>query len=123
MRLMCFERAGEPGVGVLEGDRLRPYRLDPETAEQGLMAIVQAHVEGRAPALANVTLSTVELTPRAAFPRPRRNIYCVGKNYHEHAHEFARSGFDSSAGAGAVPDHPIVFSKVPECVIAPGQPI
>ena len=123
MRLMSFERAGEPGVGVLEGDRVRPYRLDPEAAEQGLMAIVQAHVEGRAPALANVTLSTVELAPRAAFPRPRRNIFCVGKNYHEHAHEFARSGFDSSASAGAVPDHPIVFSKVPECVIAPGQPI
>ena len=34
--------------------------------------------------------------------------YCVGKNYHEHAHEFAASGFDSSAarGRGAeAPDH------------------
>ena len=45
---------------------------------------------------------------------PRRNIFCVGKNYHEHAHEFSKSGFDSSAGAGAVPKNPIIFSKVPE---------
>ncbi|TIW18038.1 MAG: fumarylacetoacetate hydrolase family protein, partial [Mesorhizobium sp.] len=45
-------------------------------------------------------------------------IFCVGKNYHEHAHEFARSGFDSSAGAGAIPKHPIIFSKVPESVVA-----
>ncbi len=47
---------------------------------------------------------------------PRRNIFCVGKNYHEHAKEFASSGFDSSAASGAVPKHPIIFSKVPECV-------
>ncbi len=59
----------------------------------------------------------------APFPRPSRNIFCVGKNYHEHAHEFARSGFDSGAASGAVPDAPILFSKVPECVIASGQPI
>ena len=42
----------------------------------------------------------------------------MGKNYHEHAHEFAASGFDSSAASGAVPKHPIIFSKVPDCVIA-----
>jgi 2-keto-4-pentenoate hydratase/2-oxohepta-3-ene-1,7-dioic acid hydratase in catechol pathway len=54
---------------------------------------------------------------------PRRNLFCVGKNYHEHAHEFALSGFDSSAAAGAVPEAPIIFSKVPETVIAPSAPI
>ncbi len=59
----------------------------------------------------------------APIPRPRRNIFCVGKNYYEHAHEFARSGFDSSAAAGAVPEAPIIFSKVPECVVATGEPI
>jgi 2-keto-4-pentenoate hydratase/2-oxohepta-3-ene-1,7-dioic acid hydratase in catechol pathway len=59
----------------------------------------------------------------APIGRPRRNIFCVGKNYHEHAHEFARSGFDSSAAAGAVPEAPIVFSKVPECVIGPGDAV
>jgi len=55
--------------------------------------------------------------------RPRRNIFCVGKNYRQHAAEFARSGFDSSAAAGEVPQFPIIFSKVPECVIANGEPI
>jgi 2-keto-4-pentenoate hydratase/2-oxohepta-3-ene-1,7-dioic acid hydratase in catechol pathway len=54
----------------------------------------------------------------APIVRPRRNIFCVGKNYYEHAKEFASSGFDSSAANGAVPKHPIIFSKVPECVIA-----
>jgi 2-keto-4-pentenoate hydratase/2-oxohepta-3-ene-1,7-dioic acid hydratase in catechol pathway len=59
----------------------------------------------------------------APIPRPRRNIFCVGKNYREHAREFTASGFDSSASKDAIPDSPIVFSKVPECVIATGEPI
>ena len=50
-------------------------------------------------------------------------MFCVGKNYHEHAHEFASSGFDSSAAKGAVPEVPIVFSKVPESVVGPGAAI
>ena len=64
--------------------------------------------------LPGVSLRDVELL--APIPRPARNIFCVGKNYHEHAHEFSRSGFDSSAAAGAIPKHPIIFSKVPETV-------
>src|SRR5258708_9002504 len=54
---------------------------------------------------------------------PRRNIFCVGKNYHDHAKEFASSGFDSSAANGVVPKHPIIFSKVPECLVPHAAPI
>jgi 2-keto-4-pentenoate hydratase/2-oxohepta-3-ene-1,7-dioic acid hydratase in catechol pathway len=50
----------------------------------------------------------------APIPHPRRNIFCVGKNYHEHAAEFGSSGFDSgSVGGSEVPDHPIIFTKPP----------
>src|SRR3954467_3136261 len=38
----------------------------------------------------------------APIPVPRRNIFCVGKNYHEHAKEFSQSGFDTSATKGEV---------------------
>jgi 2-keto-4-pentenoate hydratase/2-oxohepta-3-ene-1,7-dioic acid hydratase in catechol pathway len=50
---------------------------------------------------------------------------CVGKNYREHAREFAGSGFDSSTTSkeDAVPAAPIIFTKVPESVIANGTPI
>ena len=50
---------------------------------------------------------------------------CVGKNYYDHAHEFTRSGFDSSATSkdSAVPTAPIIFTKVPESVIADGEAI
>jgi 2-keto-4-pentenoate hydratase/2-oxohepta-3-ene-1,7-dioic acid hydratase in catechol pathway len=61
----------------------------------------------------------------APIPRPARNIFCVGKNYLNHAREFSRSGFDAgqSAPADAIPDCPIVFTKPPETVIAHGEPV
>ena len=70
-----------------------------------------------------IPLSAV--TFEAPIPRPARNVMCVGKNYHEHAKEFTRSGFDSSASsvADAIPTAPIVFTKVPECVIGNGADI
>ncbi len=60
------------------------------------------------------------LTFAAPIPKPIRNRFCVGKYYHEHAKEFAASGYDSTAknSTDAVPEFPIIFSKVPECVIA-----
>ena len=59
----------------------------------------------------------------APIPMPIRNIFCVGKNYYDHAKEFSQSGFDSSAAQGEVPAAPIVFSKVPQSVIGPSDPI
>ena len=62
---------------------------------------------------------------KAPVPLPLRNIMCVGKNYIEHAKEFTASGFDSSASsaADAIPTAPIIFTKVPQSVIGPGEAI
>jgi 2-keto-4-pentenoate hydratase/2-oxohepta-3-ene-1,7-dioic acid hydratase in catechol pathway len=60
----------------------------------------------------------------APVDQPRRNIFCVGKNYHEHAAEFAKSGFDTSAKAGELaPDFPVVFTKPASTVIGPNAKI
>jgi 2-keto-4-pentenoate hydratase/2-oxohepta-3-ene-1,7-dioic acid hydratase in catechol pathway len=60
----------------------------------------------------------------APLPAPRRNIFCVGKNYHEHAKEFAQSGFDTSAAKGELaPSSPVVFTKAPSTVIADHDPV
>ncbi|VXD03699.1 Hydrolase [Enterobacterales bacterium 8AC] len=55
---------------------------------------------------------------------PARNIFCIGKNYREHAAEFSKSGFDHSAKADEVaPEFAVVFTKAPETVIATGAKI
>lgn len=46
----------------------------------------------------------------APIPRPARNVFCLGRNYAEHAAE---------RGA-EVPTDPVYFTKPPECVIGPG---
>jgi 2-keto-4-pentenoate hydratase/2-oxohepta-3-ene-1,7-dioic acid hydratase in catechol pathway len=67
-------------------------------------------------------LAEVELL--APLPRPRRNVFCVGKNYREHAREFGASGYDAgggpSADGGHLPARPVVFTKPPSSVIGPG---
>src|SRR5215510_5715527 len=120
MRLATFRSNGHRQVGRLtsDGRAIEPFGLDANLADSGLFAVLD-----RLPATAGAALPLDRVRLEAPIPRPHRNIFCVGKNYFEHAHEFARSGFDSSAQAGAVPDAPIIFSKVPETVTAPGQPI
>jgi 2-keto-4-pentenoate hydratase/2-oxohepta-3-ene-1,7-dioic acid hydratase in catechol pathway len=60
----------------------------------------------------------------APIPTPRRNVFCVGKNYYEHAKEFSQSGFDTSAPKGQVaPPSPIVFTKAPSTVVADNETV
>jgi 2-keto-4-pentenoate hydratase/2-oxohepta-3-ene-1,7-dioic acid hydratase in catechol pathway len=116
MKIATYRVGGERRVGLVDDQRQTVSQFDLPQAEalHGVLALIDL------PTLPRV-LSPMPLREailEAPIPRPRRNIYCVGKNYHEHAKEFAASGFDSSAVSGAVPKHPIIFSKVPECVVA-----
>jgi 2-keto-4-pentenoate hydratase/2-oxohepta-3-ene-1,7-dioic acid hydratase in catechol pathway len=90
-----------PGVGVLDlitnWTRLRPA-LD--------LARAPAHP------LATITL-------RAPIPEPRRDLFCVGKNYREHAVEFSRSGYDAVGLSEELPTHPVVFTKATTAVNGP----
>jgi len=115
MRLATISVAGERRVGLVDLDQqtFSAFDLPLEEARQGVTALIGRSNLPRT--LSPIALDRVQI--EAPIPRPNRNIFCVGKNYHEHAHEFSKSGFDSSAAAGAVPKHPIIFSKVPECVV------
>jgi 2-keto-4-pentenoate hydratase/2-oxohepta-3-ene-1,7-dioic acid hydratase in catechol pathway len=121
MRLATFQIAGERRVGLVDVDAgtVAAFDLTVDQARLGLLAVIGLKALPRT--LSPVPLSQVTL--EAPIPRPARNIFCVGKNYHAHAAEFAASGFDSSAAAGVVPAHPIIFSKVPECVVAHHAPV
>ena len=116
MKVAVFRVGGERRVGLVDAGRatVAAFDLPAHEAADGVLALIGRETLPR-------TLSPIPLREaalEAPVPRPRRNVFCVGKNYHEHAHEFAASGFDSSAASGAVPKHPIIFSKVPESVIA-----
>jgi 2-keto-4-pentenoate hydratase/2-oxohepta-3-ene-1,7-dioic acid hydratase in catechol pathway len=126
MKIAAYRYQGQAGVGRVSADgrQIEPFQVSPAEAALGALPLVEAQVAGRAlPATAAaIALEQVQLT--APVPRPRRNVFCVGKNYHAHAKEFAGSGFDSSAKSGGdIPSAPIIFSKVPESVIGPNDVI
>jgi 2-keto-4-pentenoate hydratase/2-oxohepta-3-ene-1,7-dioic acid hydratase in catechol pathway len=125
MKIIAFEKNGAPGLGVLSDDgvNVSPFELSRDDAAGGVQVLADLAAEGKPVPATGEAISMDGLKLRAPMPRPKRNIFCVGKNYYDHAHEFAGSGFDSSAAAGAVPKAPIIFSKVPESVIAHGEPI
>jgi 2-keto-4-pentenoate hydratase/2-oxohepta-3-ene-1,7-dioic acid hydratase in catechol pathway len=68
-----------------------------------------------------LSLDSVELL--APIPVPRRNLFCVGKNYRDHAVEFGRSGYDTPGRSEDLPDKPIIFSKATTSVTGPGTGI
>jgi 2-keto-4-pentenoate hydratase/2-oxohepta-3-ene-1,7-dioic acid hydratase in catechol pathway len=57
----------------------------------------------------------VQLT--SPLPRPRRGLFCVGRNYRAHAQELAGTVFRDAVAKED--GWPIVFSKVPETVVGP----
>ncbi|WP_409304613.1 fumarylacetoacetate hydrolase family protein [Peribacillus sp. SCS-155] len=56
-----------------------------------------------------------EVIFQAPIPRPAKNIFCVGKNYAEHALELG--------SADDIPEHVMLFSKTPTTVIGDGAEI
>lgn len=121
MKVITFDWKGSRHVGQLTdgGESVQPFVIPAGLADEvGVAALI-----GREAPETDGVVPVSEVHVQAPVPRPRRNIFCVGKNYHEHAHEFAASGFDSSAAKGAIPEAPIVFSKLPESVVPNGAEI
>lgn len=130
MRLVSFSKRGKAVPGVLSEDGKEV--IDLSVAAPGAGGDVISIIEGGEKALAKVAaaqgtrkkdarrpLSRMKLL--APIPNPRRNIMCVGKNYHDHAEEFHSSGYDASAGKAAVPELPIYFSKSVATISGPGD--
>lgn len=124
MKLATFAHEGRRRVGIVsvDGATVQPLHLQQAEADRGVLAIVEALARGDAmPATAGAPISLGAVVLQAPIPLPRRNIFCVGRNYHEHAKELSGSVFkDNSANPAA---WPIVFTKVPECVIGTGRPV
>ena len=69
---------------------------------------------------ANALLALASVALQAPIPKPRRNVFCVGRNYMDHVAEGDRTrGITQSE----VPKYPQFFTKAADCVIAPGAKV
>jgi 2-keto-4-pentenoate hydratase/2-oxohepta-3-ene-1,7-dioic acid hydratase in catechol pathway len=124
MRLACFEDRGRQRVGLVADDlqSVTPLALPDADAVFGALRLVeQLSRGGSLPATEGEALPLSSVRLLAPLPKPRRNLWCVGRNYHAHAAELKGSVFKDDNKP--VDQWPIVFTKVPECVVGPGAQV
>jgi 2-keto-4-pentenoate hydratase/2-oxohepta-3-ene-1,7-dioic acid hydratase in catechol pathway len=124
MKLLTYVDNGADRLGVLAGEVriLDVCEADP-SLPRDMVSLISAGpgALGRIGALlgsaaGNTVRRLDSVTLAAPIPRPRKNIFCVGRNYREHIIEGARA-----RGVDVVfPAVPEFFSKPPTAVIGPG---
>ncbi len=125
MKVATFRWGGRRCVGALSADasEITPLALPGERAAAvGALALIEWMSSGKpVPPASGPRLPLAAVQLEAPLPQPRRNLFCVGRNYRAHARELAGTVFADIAEKED--GWPIVFTKVPECVIGPGAPI
>ena len=123
LNLITFADAAGSRAGVLlSGGRVLDLAIAMPPARNmlavidggaAMLAAIRA-LAANPPANALLALSSVAL--QAPIPKPRRNVFCVGRNYMDHVAEGDRTrGITNSE----VPKYPQFFTKAADCVIAP----
>ncbi len=116
MRFVTFsDRAGNRRPAVLAGRTVEPLGSDIGTLEAFIAldpAARRTALAGRGPAIpfASVTLQ--------APPAPRKNVFCVGRNYLAHAQEGARARGEADLNLPSVPSF---FTKAPTAIAGPDE--
>ncbi|MFN8071102.1 MAG: fumarylacetoacetate hydrolase family protein [Mycobacterium sp.] len=114
MRYAHWRINGRTYVGLLDGARCRAFDLTPPEVEEGVLAVIRRSAEGLPmPGLSEAVFDADAVEILAPIPRPRRNIFCIVKNYMSLVREVG----------GDVPRAPICYTKVPESVVGHGSPV
>nr|ACF98197.1 hypothetical protein [uncultured bacterium 1114] len=114
MKLISFRRAGRDGFGAVVNDQV----VDLTGAIAGIGSVIELLAAGkvaeagRHAATAKPAFALSDCTLLPPVPNPSK-IVCVGVNYVDHASEAGRK----------VGDHPVIFHRFAETLVAPGEPL
>ncbi len=108
MRYVSFYRDGRARPGLLQGETITPLACD------SMLDYLRLTEDERAARITPEALPLRDVQP-AAPVRPQKNVFCVGRNYLEHAKEGARAlGRELK-----LPDVPAFFTKAPTAIADP----
>jgi 2-keto-4-pentenoate hydratase/2-oxohepta-3-ene-1,7-dioic acid hydratase in catechol pathway len=122
MRLVTFAAGSADRIGVVDVEEGVVRDVTDLLGSTDLVTVIERWDDSRAlldaglAARPGLPLDSVTLRPPL---RPVRNVFCVGKNYRDHAREFGRSGYDSPTRSEDLPDKPVVFTKATTAVTGP----
>lgn len=128
MKFVSILSGGAARLGVmLDGERVLDLaKAEPNAAFADLISLIEAGDTGlqaarrlasAAPPSAVVKLSDVTL--QAPIPSPRKNVFCVGRNYVEHVNE----GYRARGAEIKLPEYPQFFTKPRTAVIGAGATV
>jgi 2-keto-4-pentenoate hydratase/2-oxohepta-3-ene-1,7-dioic acid hydratase in catechol pathway len=115
MRYVMFSDAsGKARPGVIAGDSVRPFGADVASLD-AYIAMTPAEQKAAVAGLgAPMAATSVKLLAPLS---PKKNVFCVGRNYLEHAKEGAKAlGTDLS-----LTEVPVYFTKAPTAIAGPDQ--
>lgn len=137
MRLVTFRADdGEPHVGIVRDEEIidltlwLPHQEPVLLADFDMVDLIAAPREVWSQVEAALDASEIALKGAGALvpfqpgmllapiPRPRKNVFCIGRNYAEHAAESIRAHKETLPAANT-PQYPAVFTKAPTAVIGP----
>jgi 2-keto-4-pentenoate hydratase/2-oxohepta-3-ene-1,7-dioic acid hydratase in catechol pathway len=121
MRIAAVNTPQSKIFGAIEGDSFRPFSVGGGSLCD-LRHVIKLIAAGTPPSYGEpVALARAKLA--APVGPLAKNVICVGKNYHDHAREFAQSGVDQSGDKQEVPADPVIFTKSTSSLADPGQKI
>ena len=126
MRFLTFRDAEGTHLGLLQGEQIMAVRElmgeDARAEPDGMLGLIEAGTAAleriqkllsKGGELPTVPQDAVEIL--APIPRPRKNVFCVGRNYREHAAE----SFRAIGKELLLPDTPNIFTKAVTSVNGP----
>ena len=99
MRIATYRWGGRRHVGILSADARQVEPIDlvsrhEQVQSRGAHALIEHLAEGGTyPRTNGVRLPVSAIELEAPLPKPRRNLWCVGRNYRAHAKELEQTVF------------------------------
>jgi 2-keto-4-pentenoate hydratase/2-oxohepta-3-ene-1,7-dioic acid hydratase in catechol pathway len=111
MRFVCFSQDGSSRFGVIREEVVHAF--PDSVATLAAYLAIDATEREALPTHAIGPVSAVQLVAPVA---PRKNVFCVGRNYMGHAEEIARARGTELR----LPSVPTFFTKAPTAIAGPG---
>jgi 2-keto-4-pentenoate hydratase/2-oxohepta-3-ene-1,7-dioic acid hydratase in catechol pathway len=118
MRYVTFSAGGTPSQAgfMVDDDAVRPFGDGVPSLEDFIACSRERRADAIAAARGSIAMNTVTLL---APLRPKKNVFCVGRNYLAHAQE----GATAQNIVLDLPSVPTFFSKAPTSIAGPDQTI
>lgn len=122
MRIAAIHGSEGKVFGISDGGQFKPL-LSGGAPVKDLRDVIAIVGKGKGAVELGTGLGLDSVKLAAPVGPLAKNVVCVGKNYHEHAKEFARSGVDQSGDKQETPADPVVFTKAVTSLADPGQEV